>query len=200
MPSSALFLLAIVLIGDTGVARAGLPEGAKVALGIKLTAAADSNAAAIVDDIAADGPGYKAGIRSGDTIVSYDGTVITSIAQLSDKVARTEPGATVSVEVKRAQQLKVFAVNFDDPVATSVPYDGDITVALSDRNVFEAFDALAANYGYTFVIDPRFGNAGRVSQLSVGPLSPARAFQTVTPAYGACAHIQESIVTVMTCK
>lgn len=57
-------------------------------------------------------PAYKAGIRSGDIILSLDGTEVSDIDQYMKKLATFEKGQRVKVKVKMKQsgKIKVFKV------------------------------------------------------------------------------------------
>ncbi len=56
---------------------------------------------ALVSDVTKDGPAEKAGIRSGDVIVAFDGKEIRDEHELPALVAVTKPGAKVNVKVIR---------------------------------------------------------------------------------------------------
>jgi serine protease Do len=56
---------------------------------------------ALVSDVTSGGPAEKAGIRSGDVIVGFDGKVIRDQHDLPQAVALTRPGKTVDVQLLR---------------------------------------------------------------------------------------------------
>ncbi|UCD48236.1 MAG: DegQ family serine endoprotease [Deltaproteobacteria bacterium] len=56
---------------------------------------------ALVADVTKDGPAEKAGIKSGDVIVSFDGKQVTDEHELPQIVASTKPGNKVDVVVVR---------------------------------------------------------------------------------------------------
>ncbi len=56
---------------------------------------------ALVSDVTKDGPAAKAGIRSGDVIVSYDGKDVKDQHDLPSMVAATSPGKKVDIKVYR---------------------------------------------------------------------------------------------------
>ena len=58
------------------------------------------------------GPGYKAGIREGDSILSYMGEPIADSAHLRSLVGSTRPGDGVLVEVLRGSEHLRFNVQF----------------------------------------------------------------------------------------
>jgi S1-C subfamily serine protease len=55
----------------------------------------------LLADVAPDGPGAAAGLRSGDVVLALDGTPITSRAQLERAVAELAPGRVVRLDVRR---------------------------------------------------------------------------------------------------
>ncbi len=63
---------------------------------------------ALVAEVSADGPAAKAGLRSGDIIITFDGKDIPTSADLPHVVGLVAPGTTVQVEIVRdkTQQTK----------------------------------------------------------------------------------------------
>ncbi len=57
---------------------------------------------AVVRSVITDGPAYDAGIRSGDIITEFDGKKITEYTELSDYIADTVPGESVTVKIYRS--------------------------------------------------------------------------------------------------
>jgi serine protease Do len=65
---------------------------------------------AIVSQVEAGGPAAKAGLRSGDIIVSVDGRPIERSGQLSAYVSRVKPGEHLVVELWRDHALQKITV------------------------------------------------------------------------------------------
>ncbi len=65
---------------------------------------------ALVSDVTSGGPAEKAGIRSGDVIVGFDGKEIRNEHDLPQVVALTKPGKTVDVRLIRGGKETTIAV------------------------------------------------------------------------------------------
>lgn len=65
---------------------------------------------ALVGDVTAKGPAEKAGLKSGDVIVEFNGKKITDSRHLKLQVARTGPGETVPVKVLRDGKTRELEV------------------------------------------------------------------------------------------
>ena len=61
----------------------------------------DKPAGALVGEVVPDSPAAKAGLKSGDVVVQYDGRKVTDSRHLKLQVARTKPGTAVPVQVLR---------------------------------------------------------------------------------------------------
>jgi serine protease Do len=68
---------------------------------------------ALVGEVETDGPAAKVGMKSGDVILSVDGTDVPRSQDLPRIVARHAPGATVKVAVLRDRATKTFDVTLD---------------------------------------------------------------------------------------
>jgi serine protease Do len=98
------------------------PEQAKV-WGISTTEGA------LVNDVSADAPAAKAGIRSGDLIISFDGKPVKDQYELTSIVAETPVGKRVEVKFIREGKLQSLFLetaerNIDTANNESVPLDG----------------------------------------------------------------------------
>ena len=65
---------------------------------------------ALISDISSDGPASKAGLRSGDIILKFDGKSIPSSADLPHVVGLIAPGSTVEVELMRDREPQTINV------------------------------------------------------------------------------------------
>jgi len=69
---------------------------------------------ALVGQVVGDGPAAKAGIRTGDVILSVDGKTVERSTQLPAVVSAIKPGNTAKVEVWREGQSKMLNVKVDE--------------------------------------------------------------------------------------
>ena len=69
---------------------------------------------ALVGQVVGDGPAAKAGIRTGDVILSVDGKAVERSTQLPSVVSAIKPGNTAKVEVWRDGQSKMLNVKVDE--------------------------------------------------------------------------------------
>lgn len=65
---------------------------------------------ALVGDVVPSGPADKAGLKSGDVVVAFDGKEIRDSRHLKMQVARTKPGETATVKVLRDGSTKTLKV------------------------------------------------------------------------------------------
>jgi len=83
---------------------------------------------ALVAAVTSDGPAEKAGIRSGDLIIEYDGKEITQRQRLPGLVANTPIGEKVKVVVLRKGDRKTFTVKIaerdEEQIQASLGEDG----------------------------------------------------------------------------
>src|SRR5207244_4397502 len=61
----------------------------------------DSDGSLFVSDVVSDSPAQRAGVRSGDRIVAFDGKPVASAAELIALVAGTHPADKLDLQVRR---------------------------------------------------------------------------------------------------
>jgi len=71
-------------------------------------------AGALVSDVQADGPGAKAGLKTGDVITELDGKPVNDAGQLQMLVGQKRPGDTIHLEVLRDDKPAKVAVTLAD--------------------------------------------------------------------------------------
>lgn len=77
---------------------------------------------ALVDDVQSDGPAAKAGLRSGDLVVSVGGAEIKDARDLARKIAEIAPGKTLDLKIRRGgadQSISVTAATFPNEQANA---------------------------------------------------------------------------------
>ncbi len=68
---------------------------------------------ALVGDVIPDGPAFKAGIKRGDVIVSFDKQAVDEMEELPKIVAKTTPGRSVKVGIVRDGKLNNFDITIE---------------------------------------------------------------------------------------
>jgi serine protease Do len=94
-----------------------------------------NNEGALVDDVMPNGPADKAGFKSGDVVLKFNGHKVTDGRRLRLEVADTAPGASVSVEILRDGSAKTLEVKMKE-----VP--GEEQLAGNDSNKSDSSDTL----------------------------------------------------------
>ncbi len=87
-----------------GVAFTDVPGDLLVRYGIR------GPAGALIDSVFAGSPAARAGIRSGDIIVSLNGKKLESSAELQEQIAQRDPGDTIQLEILREGSRRVVTV------------------------------------------------------------------------------------------
>ena len=102
--------------GYMGIQTADLTPGMAQQLGTT------AQSGAYVIDTTKDGPADKAGMKSGDVIVSVDGTTVSTATDLGSILDGLQPGTTVPVVVDRHGQQVTLNVTLDArPLPTQLP-------------------------------------------------------------------------------
>jgi serine protease Do len=98
----------VVQSGDAPVVRAlsFLGEGGRIGVTVKDLEAvqqkpAGASRGALVEDVVADGPAAKAGVKAGDVITAFDGERVRSARHLSRLVTETPEGRSVTLSLLR---------------------------------------------------------------------------------------------------
>jgi len=127
-------LLAAMVGGPLAVAKADDESGKHIArafrmagggsrLGVSLTDVAGEDRTrlklsdergALVKDVQADTPAAKAGVKTDDVIVRFDGEIVRSSAQLSRLVRETPPGRAVAIEVSRGGAIQRLTATLEE--------------------------------------------------------------------------------------
>ncbi len=84
-------------------------------------------AGALVSDVQPDGPGAKAGLKTGDVVTELDGKPITDAGQLQMLVGQKSPGETIHLEVMRNDKptsVDVTLADLNNPNSTETASNG----------------------------------------------------------------------------
>ncbi|OFW11893.1 MAG: hypothetical protein A3H96_25910 [Acidobacteria bacterium RIFCSPLOWO2_02_FULL_67_36] len=130
----------------------------------------ESAAGAVIENVSADGPAEKAGIRKGDVVVEFDGERVRSARQFSRLVQETVPGRTVQAVLMRDSQRTTVSVT---------PRENDGFAFFGDRV------RLLGDIGRDFTID--------MPAIPVPPTPPARPAPPSPPTPRALPDIQSFI-------
>jgi serine protease Do len=87
------------------------------------------NTGALIGDVTPKGPAEKAGLKSGDLLVEFNGKKVTDSRHLKLEVARTHPGETVPVKVLRDGTAKTLEVT-----VKTLPGTEEVAKAEKDGN------------------------------------------------------------------
>jgi len=134
---------------------------------------------ALVGDVTAKSPAEKAGLKSGDVVLEFNGKKVTDSRHFKLSVARIQPGETVPVKVLRDGSTKTLQVTVKEMsgterVAKNEPQSKNdegtlngVTVANVDRAARQQFD-LPANINGVVVTDVQPDSAAAEAGLRPG--------------------------------
>lgn len=135
---------------------------------------------ALVGDVTPDSPAAKAGIKTGDIIVEFDGKKVTDSRHLKLEVARVQPGHEAPIKVLRDGSTKSFEVTVREMPGTErlAKHDSTgksddegtlngVTVGDLDRNARQQFD-LPQNVKGVVVTDVASDSAAAEAGLRPG--------------------------------
>jgi serine protease Do len=96
-----------VVRGWLGVSIQNLSKELAASMGLALAEGA------LVNEVFADGPAGKAGVKAGDVIVQYNGKPVKDVTELRTAVAWTEPGKKVEMVVLRGGKRETLSVQME---------------------------------------------------------------------------------------
>lgn len=85
---------------------------------------APSTSGVVVSQVREDSPAAKAGVKAGDIIVEYDGQAVGRPRELSERVAATPVGKSVTLKVLRSGQLTTLSATTAGMEMTGQPPEG----------------------------------------------------------------------------
>jgi serine protease Do len=80
----------------------------------------DRSVGALISEVSPNGPADSAGLKNGDVVLQYDNKPIESASQLKLRVAETNPGVSVPVEIDRSGETKTVSVVVKERSGSSV--------------------------------------------------------------------------------
>ena len=134
----------------------------------------------LVSQVNKDSPAEKAGIRSGDVIVRFDGKEVQNTRQLRNLVAAAAPGSNVKVQVLRNGKEETLTVTIgrmtpETPAATRLPGTAVDQLARLGLNAQTLTPDLARQFGLqdergVLVTDVDSGGPAAAANLQTGDL------------------------------
>jgi serine protease Do len=91
----------------------------------------------VVADVTSDTPAAKAGLESGDIIVSLDGQQVRDVSAFRNRIAQLAPGTKIDLEVVRGGKTKKMGAQVGEQPATFAnrgPQNVDVGLELSDAS------------------------------------------------------------------
>ncbi len=124
IPSNMMKNLVDQIIEHGEVRRGSLGiSGRTLNAGIAKAQELDIKQGAIVMQVVEDSPAAKAGIKSGDVIISVDGTEIQSFHELRSRIATLGEGKTVKLGLYRDGKVKTIKATLDGQAAQTASAD-----------------------------------------------------------------------------
>jgi serine protease Do len=117
-----------VVRGYIGIGIQDLTPGLAESFGLK------ASSGALISDVQPDSPGARAGLKSGDVVVSIDGQPVTSASRLSLAVGESVPGTQVTLGVLRNGRTEDISVKTEVKPG-SAGRDGDEAAPGDDQGV-----------------------------------------------------------------
>ncbi len=131
----------------------------------------------LITQVAPDSPAAKAGFRSGDVIMKYNGTPISRTSDLLNYLNRTTPNQTVQLEVLRDDKAKVISATLttapddtpakDDATTATKTQKGPV-LGIAIRGLTEAEKNKIGVKGGVFIQDVTRGGLAAESRIIAG--------------------------------
>jgi serine protease Do len=135
-----------------------------------------SQSGALVAEVTANGPAAHAGLKNGDLITGYDGSVVPDSRALPRLVAQTPVGSTVAVEVLRngqKQNLRMTVAQLDEEVGQGGAARTSDVAAPKAVKGFSQLGVALAPADLKLSAKYKLGGADGVVVAGVDPDSPA---------------------------
>jgi len=153
-----------------GARTSGLDTNMAAALGL------DRSRGAVIKDILSDGPADRAGLETGDVILSVSGTDVNDDSGLRFKLATLRRGDTASIEYVREGKTRTARVTVDTPQESPLRDERDLDGIhpLNGASVVNMSPALGEELGFdpymrgVMVLKVRRGSAANYNRLRAG--------------------------------
>ena len=153
-----------------GARTSGLDTNMAAALGL------DRSRGAVIKDILPDGPADRAGLETGDVILSVSGTDVNDDSGLRFKLATLRRGDTASIEYVREGKTRTARVTVDTPQESPLRDERDLDGIhpLNGASVVNMSPALGEELGFdpymrgVMVLKVRRGSAANYNRLRAG--------------------------------
>ena len=101
---------------------------------------------ALVDDVLPDTPAEKAGLKSGDVIVAFNGKAISDVNSLQLLVSEADPGSAATLKLIRSGREKTLAMTLGEKKPDEVSKNGnDQNSQDSDNSKVDALDGVTVS-------------------------------------------------------
>ena len=113
----------VIRVDDDGFTEIGGKGGY---LGVQVVEETKSSeGGARVQHVVEDSPAAKGGLKDGDVIVAFDGTIVRGPAKLTEKIHGTKPGDKVALDVRRDGKTEKLTVEMGERKSFAWRWNGD---------------------------------------------------------------------------
>lgn len=151
-------------------------NNAYVGIGITIRLENEDDAGFTVESVTADGPAYRAGIRTGDLLVAVEGQNAVELGMTeTQQLVRGEKGTDVSLTIRRGEEtleLTVTRATIETVIVEYEILDGGIAYIKIDnfdancaRDTLAAIESVLSQGAESIIFDLRFNPGGRKNEL-----------------------------------
>lgn len=151
-------------------------NNAYVGIGITIRLENEDDAGFTVESVTADGPAYRAGIRTGDLLVAVEGQNAVELGMTeTQQLVRGEEGTDVSLTIRRGEEtleLTVTRATIETVIVEYEILDGGIAYIKIDnfdancaRDTLAAIESVLSQGAESIIFDLRFNPGGRKNEL-----------------------------------
>lgn len=140
----------------------------------------DKPEGSLITQVAPDSPAAKAGFRSGDVIMKYNGSPISRTSELLNYLNRTQPGQSVRLEVLRDDKPKVISATLtvapddtpakEDAAQSATKARKGPVLGVAIRNLTEQEKTKSGVKGGVLIQDVTLGGLAAQSRIRAGDI------------------------------